>query len=157
MTAYAELAAGGHAVNNTAFSLCFMAGPAIGGVIVAASSTSIALLVNCGLFLAMALAAGDRPRAAGPGRRTPPRRQGRLRAAIVLRVREQPSIRALLGVEVAGVLFFTISIPAEVVLAEHTLHAERGRVRGDAVGLGRRRGRGQRGVRPLAGHGRHGG
>ncbi len=124
VTADAGLLREGAAVANTAFSLCFMAGPAIGGVIVAASSTSVALLVNCGLFAAMALlliTSHGLPGSAAE--RAEPR--GRLRAALSY-VSQRPSIRALLAVEAAGVLFFTISIPTEVVLAEHTLHASAG-------------------------------
>ena len=124
VTGEAGLLREGNAVANTAFSLCFMAGPAIGGVIVAASSTSVALLVNCGLFVAMGLllvTAHGLPGSAAE-RASP---KGRLRAAVSY-VSQRPSIRALLGVEAAGVLFFTISIPIEVVLAEHTLHASAG-------------------------------
>ena len=69
---------------------------------------------------------------------------------------QRPSIRALLAVEAAGVLFFTISIPVEVVLAEHTLHASAGGYGATAVGVGRRGGRGQRGLRPLAARCRRG-
>ena len=124
VTGEAGLLREGNAVANTAFSLCFMAGPAIGGVIVAASSTSVALLVNCGLFVAMGLLlATARGLPGSAAERASPK--GRLRAAMAY-VSQRPSIRALLGVQAAGVLFFTISIPAEVVLAEHTLHASAG-------------------------------
>jgi MFS family permease len=124
VTGDAGLLREGAAVANTAFSLCFMAGPAIGGAIVAASSTSVALLVNCGLFAAMALVlvtAHGLPGSAAE--RAEPR--GRLRAALS-HVSQRPAIRALLAVQAAGVLFFTVSIPTEVVLAEHTLHASAG-------------------------------
>jgi MFS family permease len=124
VTAKADLLREGNAVNNAAFSLCFMAGPAIGGAIVAVASTSVALLVNCGLFLVMALvlatarglpAAAPEPEAAA----------GRVRSAIVY-IRQQPSVRTLFSVQVAGVLFFTVSIPAEVVFAEQTLNSGAG-------------------------------
>jgi MFS family permease len=124
VTASANLLREGNAVNNTAFSLCFMAGPAIGGAIVAASSTSIALLVNCVLFLVVALVlatARDLPAAAPE----PEAAAGRVRAAIAY-IREQRSIRTLFSLQIAGVLFFTVSIPAEVVLAQHTLHSGAG-------------------------------
>jgi MFS family permease len=124
VTASAGLLREGNAVNNTAFSLCFMAGPAIGGAIVAASSTSVALLVNSGLFLvvALVLATAHGLPAAAP---EPEAASGRVRAAITY-IREQPSIRTLFSVQVAGVLFFTVSIPAEVVFAQHTLHSGAG-------------------------------
>jgi MFS family permease len=124
VTGDAGLLREGAAVANTAFSLCFMAGPAIGGVIVAASSTSVALLVNCGLFAVTALLLVTSHGLPGSAaERAEPR--GRLRSALSY-VSQRPSIRALLAVEAAGVLFFTISIPTEVVLAEHTLHASAG-------------------------------
>jgi MFS family permease len=124
VTASADLLREGNAVNNAAFSLCFMAGPAIGGAIVAASSTSIALLVNCVLFLAVALvlATAHGLPAAAPA---PGPAAGRVRAAISY-IRERRSIRTLFSIQVAGVLFFTVSIPAEVVLAQHTLHSGAG-------------------------------
>ena len=77
----ADLLHEGNAVSNAVFSVCFMAGPAIGGVVVAAGGTIAALLANCGLFAAMALVLvtaaglperGARARAVGrtvPGRR----------------------------------------------------------------------------------------
>jgi MFS family permease len=124
VTASADLLREGNAVNNTAFSLCFMAGPAIGGGIVVAASTSIALLVNCALFLVMAivLATARGLPAAAP---KPEVASGRVRAAIAY-IREQRSIRTLFSVQVAGVLFFTVPIPAEVVFAQHTLHSGAG-------------------------------
>ena len=124
VTASADLLREGNAVNNAAFSVCFMAGPAIGGVIVAASSTSVALLVNCVLFLliAVVLATARGLPAAAP---EPEPAAGRVRSALVY-IREQRSIRTLFSVQVAGVLFYTVSIPAEVVFAEHTLQAGAG-------------------------------
>jgi predicted MFS family arabinose efflux permease len=124
VTAAADLLREGNAVNNTAFSLCFMAGPAIGGVIVATASTSVALLANSALFLVIAftLATARGLPAAAP---EPEAAAGRVRAALAY-IRQQPSIRTLFSVQVAGVLFFTISIPAEVIFAEHTLDSGAG-------------------------------
>src|ERR1700735_656908 len=45
----------GNAITNAVFSLCFMAGPVIGGLVVASGGTVSALLVNCGLFAGIAL------------------------------------------------------------------------------------------------------
>ena len=53
-------AARGQALTNAAFSVCFMAGPALGGAIVAAGGTVPALLINTGLF------AVDRARCSPP-------------------------------------------------------------------------------------------
>jgi MFS family permease len=124
VTSAAGLLREGNAVANAAASLCFMAGPAIGGAIVATASTRAALLANCGLFaiIAMTLLTTRGFPAATPDR-SPTR--GRVRAALAY-VRERPSIRTLLSIQGAGLLFFTISIPVEVVFAQHTLHAGAG-------------------------------
>ena len=111
----------GNAVANAGFSVCFMLGPAIGGAVVAAGGTSAALIANGCLFgvigLTLATASGL-PRPAPI--RSPAR--GRVRAAIEY-ARERVVIRRLLVLQVLGVLFFTISVPVEVVFAEHSLHA----------------------------------
>jgi MFS family permease len=124
VTGNAGLLREGNAVANTAFSLCFMAGPAIGGAIVAGAGTSVALLANCGLFAMMALVLMTARGLPAPAPEPTPALH-RVRAVLAY-VRERPSIRALLSVQAAGVLFFTISIPAEVVFAQHTLHASAG-------------------------------
>ena len=111
----------GNAVANAGFSVCFMLGPAIGGAVVAAGGTSPALIANGCLFgvIGLTLAtANGLPRPAPS--RAPAR--GRVRAAIAY-ARERVVIRRLLILQVLGVLFFTISVPVEVVFAEHSLHA----------------------------------
>ncbi len=111
----------GNAVTNGAFSICYMVGPAIGGVIVASGGTSAALLTNSALFavIAMILAtAGGLP--GGAHERRPA--AGRLRAALA-HVRSHRPIRALLLLQGAALVFFTISIPVEVVLVTHALKA----------------------------------
>lgn len=114
----------GNALMNTAFSICFFVGPAVGAVVADASGTSAAMLFNAGVFILITLmltTALVLPEM-GPG---PLPSAGRLRAAIQ-HARRQPPIRALLGMQAAGLVFFTISIPVEVVFAVHTLHAGRG-------------------------------
>lgn len=109
-----------NAIINTSLAVAFMIGPAIGGLVVAAGGTSKALLVNVGLFLCIALTiatASALPRAVPD----PAPTAGRLREALK-RVRAEPLIRRLLSLESAGMIFFTISIPVEVVLVRHTLH-----------------------------------
>jgi len=88
---------------------------------VAAGGTSAALIaVGCifGLIgLTLATASGlPEP---VPGRQSA---HGRVRAALAY-AREHVVIRRLLLLQVFGVLFFTISVPVEVVFAEHSLHA----------------------------------
>lgn len=111
----------GNAITNGAFSICFMAGPLIGGLVVATGGTVAALLANCGLFAAIALilvTATGLPGAAhdpDPGSR-------RVRRALD-HIRGNPVLRWLLILEAGGLVMFTISIPVEVVFAQHTLHA----------------------------------
>ncbi len=114
----------GNAVANAAFSVCFMFGPALGGTLVATGGTSAALLVVAGLFAVIALnlaTASGLPAAApvrGPVR-------GRVRAALAY-ARGEPSIRGLMVLQSFAVLFFTISVPVEVVFARHSLHVGAG-------------------------------
>jgi MFS family permease len=110
----------GNALLNTMFSLCFMLGPALGGAIVAAQGTVAALLINCVLFglIALTLATSALPDTADDG--SHPRR--RLTAAFNY-AREQPAIRGLIGLQTMALVFFTMSIPVEVVFAQRTLHA----------------------------------
>jgi MFS family permease len=110
----------GNAVTTTCFSLCFMAGPAIGGAIVALDGTAAALLVDCGLFTTIALILATAKLPVGVAEPSPT--VGRLRAALSTAWRTV-AIRNLFGVQVATLVFVTISIPVEVVLAQHTLHA----------------------------------
>jgi MFS family permease len=114
----------GNAVTNGAFSICFMAGPAIGGIVVVAGGTVAALLVNCGLFAAMAMilvTAGGLPDAV----HEPEPAAGRLRAAIDY-VRRNRALRWLLVFQAFGFVVFTISIPVEVVFVQHSLKAGAG-------------------------------
>jgi len=114
----------GNALTNAAFSVCFMVGPAVGGVVVVAGGTIAALLANGGLFAVIAVilvTAGGLP--GGVSERAPA--AGRLRAAIA-HVRGDPEVRALLTMQAAALVFFTISIPVEVVFAQHSLHAGAG-------------------------------
>jgi predicted MFS family arabinose efflux permease len=124
VTSPAGLLREGNAVTNACFSVCFMAGPAIGGAVVAAGSTTLALLVDSALFAVIALTlttASGFPEAVQE--RQPQR--GRLRAALAHAI-DRPAIRALFALQAAAVLFFTISIPVEVVFAQHSLHAGAG-------------------------------
>ncbi len=114
----------GNALTNTVFSVCFVAGPALGALIASEGGTRVALLTNCVLFVVIALTlltAGPMPGAATHESGG----AGRLRAALRHAAR-RPAIRALLGLQAIGLLFFTISIPVEVVFALHVLHAGQG-------------------------------
>jgi predicted MFS family arabinose efflux permease len=116
----ADLLREGNALTNSVFSVCYMAGPVLGGVVVAAGGTVAALLVNAGLFVLIALTlltSRDLP-----GQAIDEHGHSRLRAALGY-VKRQPAIRRLIGLQAVGVVFFAMSIPVEVVFAQRTLHA----------------------------------
>jgi MFS family permease len=119
----ADLLREGNALTNGTFSLCFMVGPLIGGVLVAVGGASTALLVDAALFAGMAvsLISSTLPSAAVHEESS----GMRLRAAIQRLVRDRP-IFTLVMLETIGTVFFTISVPIEVVYASHTLHAGAG-------------------------------
>lgn len=110
----------GNALSNGLFAVCFMAGPLLGGAAVVAGGTIAALLANCGLFavIALVLATGGLSGAPEVTRPT----AGRLRAGLAHARADRP-VLVLLGLQAVGLVFFTISIPVEVVFAQHTLHA----------------------------------
>lgn len=124
VTAPAGLLREGNALMNTASSVTQLAGPALGGSIVALASVRVGLLVGAGMVVLIALAlvtARGLPCAVPED--TPAK--GRLGAALRY-VRGQPAIRALLSLQAIALVFFTMSIPVELVLAQHTLHAGAG-------------------------------
>jgi MFS family permease len=110
----------GNAISNFGFSGAFMLGPVLGGLVVAAGGTVAALLVNCGLFagIALVLSLTVLPDA------RPPEGSG-LRRLVdgVGHVRRDRLLSRLLTVQAVGLVFFTVSIPVEVVYAQHTLDA----------------------------------
>ncbi len=118
-----DLVPEGNVVANSAFAICFMAGPLIGGAVVVAGGTIAALLANCALFAVMGvlLAGAGLPRTAETGGPT----QGRLRGALA-HAREDRALWRLLVLQGIGLACFTISVPVEVVYAQHTLHAGAG-------------------------------
>jgi MFS family permease len=124
VTTPVDLLREGNALANAAFSICFMVGPALGAIIANAAGTSAALLVGAGLFalITLTLATATGLPDALPHREAS---RGRVRAALKYAA-ARPPIRTLLGIQAAGLVFFTVSIPVEVVLAEKTLHAGRG-------------------------------
>jgi MFS family permease len=111
----------GNALMNAAFSLCFMIGPAVAGLVVASGGTVAALLASSVLFALIATTMVTSVALPDPERDTGPS-AGRLRAALAYATK-QPAIRNLLGLQSIALLFFTIAVPVEVVFAVHTLHA----------------------------------
>jgi MFS family permease len=82
------------------------------------------LFVNSGLFAIIVLTLASTPALPGGVRERKPT-AGRLRAALA-HARQQPSIRLLLTLQTIAMVFFTASIPVEVVFVQHTLHAGAG-------------------------------
>ena len=120
VTASAGLLREGNALTQTCFSVALMVGPAVGGAVVAAGGASAALWVNVGLFVTIALALGTAARLPKP--KHAEESEGRVRAAFAY-ARRHSTIRLLLSVQALAVLSFTISVPVEVVFAQHSLHA----------------------------------
>jgi MFS family permease len=109
-----------NAALNVAFSATFVAGPVLGGAVVAAAGASAALFIDVGSFLICGVlliglcphvdeAGGDSVRA-------------RLRAAW-RHINEAPSLRGLLLAEAVAFIFFNAGAPIEVAYAKVTLHA----------------------------------
>jgi predicted MFS family arabinose efflux permease len=124
VTSGAGLLREANAVTNASFSLCYMVGPALGGAAVALGGTGTALLIAAGIFGLMALMMATAVGLPGSAVEKAPI-AGRLSSALRY-ARGQRTVRALLGVLGAAVLFVSIPIPVEVVLADHTLHGGAG-------------------------------
>ncbi len=110
----------GNALSNGVSWVAYLGGPLLGGAVVAAGGTVAALIIDCGLFLAMGASLitvdlHEVPAEERAGGR-------RLRAALA-HVRARPSLWRLLTLQGLGMVFFTISVPVEVVFAQRTLHA----------------------------------
>ncbi len=121
VTSAAGLLREGNALSNTMYCTSFLAGPAIGGVVIAASGVSIALLICAAAFAVVAVAlvtavglpdAGEQRQATGR----------RLRDALAYANRHR-TLRALFVLQAVAIVFFTISMPVEVVYAQRSLHA----------------------------------
>ena len=108
----------GNALVNVAFGLATMLGTGLGGLVVAASGTGAAFLLDAASF---AVAAGF---VAGlPSVRADPVQESfraRLRAGLRY-VRESPTARLLVGGQALAFVFFTLVIPIEVIYAKSTL------------------------------------
>ena len=143
-----DLVPEGNAVANSAFAICFMAGPLIGGAVVVAGGTVAALLANCGLFAVMARA--PRRSAVSRGaRRSPGRPVGRLRGGARPRAGGQSPVAAAHPAgDRPGVLHDLGSRGGRLRAAFAARGS--GRLRRAAVGLGWRSGRRKPGHRPLA-------
>jgi MFS family permease len=112
----------GNAVLNVAFTTGAAAGPALAGVLVAATEPQVALMADAATFLAIAaLLAATRVLPAAHGSSgvgwIEPLREG------LRYVRARRALRGLLGAEALVFVFFALVLPVEVALAKDTLDA----------------------------------
>jgi MFS family permease len=121
----ATVGAGGVAAANgrieAARYLGFTLGPVIGGLLAAAGSTRVALLVNAASFLAVALAA-QALRARREPRPAADRTSERAREGIAFLLRDDVLAPVIVAAFVS-LLFMTASATAEVFFAKDVLHA----------------------------------
>jgi MFS family permease len=121
VTSAASLLREGNALANTMYCMGYLVGPALGGAVVAAGGITVALFVNTGVFGLMALVLGTAAGLPGAAAERAPG-AGRIRAALAY-AKADPLLRALVGLQAAALVFFTISMPVEVVYAQRSLHA----------------------------------
>lgn len=121
VTSSAGLLREGNALANMMYCTSFLAGPAVGGGVIAVGGVSLALYINAGAFAVVALALGTAPGLPGEAATRSPD-GGRLRAAFDY-TKRHPTLRALFGLQAVAIVFFTISMPVEVVYAQRSLHA----------------------------------
>jgi MFS family permease len=110
-----------NAVMNVGFAAASAAGPAAGGLIVAAWSPATALVIDAASFLIVGLMLiGHRHVPADDGSYA----TWRDRVAEGVRaVSSRPALRRLVTAEAAGFVIFTIATPIEIVYVKHTLGA----------------------------------
>ncbi len=110
----------GNALGGIVVAGAFMAGPVIGGIVVAAGGTVAALLVNCGLFAVCAFFLAI---TALPGAKADPGSIWDRMGKGLAHVRSDRILSRLLLIEAVGLCIFTITVPVEVVYAQHALNA----------------------------------
>ena len=109
-----------HAARNVAFSVTFVLGPALGGLVVAAAGAPAALFIDVGSFLLCgALLLDLHPHVEEAGGDSV---RSRLRAAWQ-HINEAPALRGLLLAEAVALVFFETGAPIEVTYVKATLHA----------------------------------
>jgi predicted MFS family arabinose efflux permease len=110
----------GNALLNVSFSVCFAAGPALGGLAVATGGISAALWVSAGLFAAMTIALAT-SRALPPAHAEAGERWlARLRAGLG-HVRANRPVRRVLGSHAAIFICAAMISPVEVIWAKDVL------------------------------------
>ena len=111
-------AASANAALNVAFSVSFVLGPAIGGVVVASAGAPAALLLDVASFLVCAALLIDfTPHVEDPESRS----VGARLAAAWRHINEAPALRQLILVEAVALVFAESAGPIEVAFAKSTL------------------------------------
>jgi hypothetical protein len=109
-----------NAALNIGFSVSFVAGPVVGGAVVAAAGAPAALFIDVGSFLICgALLIDLHPHVEEAGASST---RARL-AAAWSHINEVAALRKLLLAEVAALIFISAASPIEVTYAKATLHA----------------------------------
>ncbi len=109
-----------NAALNVGFSLTFVMGPALGGVLVAAAGSGTALLVDVASFLICGLMLIDlHPRVTDAEEESVAARL----AGAWRHIKETPRLRSLLFAELVALTLFETGGPIEVAYAKTTLHA----------------------------------
>ena len=114
-----KLLRAGNATTNLAFSICFFVGPALGGLVAATGGVRVALFLVAGGFVAIALVIATQSGLPAPS----PERSGVPLKAAWTDTRAEPELRRLLLLGAVALMFFTVSVPVEIVLVRHSLHA----------------------------------
>jgi len=112
----------GNAVLNVLFAVTSALGPAVAGLLVAATSTAVALAIDAASFalvgLLLATASGLPP----AGIERADAWLARLRSGLTY-VTQRPVIRTLVSAQALAFIFFFLVIPIEVVYSKRTLEA----------------------------------
>ncbi len=109
------------AVINAAFALSILLGPLIGGALVFVGGITLAVLVDGAIFVTIALTLW---RTRGLSREMPDPAESpvQVRAALA-RASKDVVVRRILLFQAVAWMFFSMTVPVEVVLAQHALHA----------------------------------
>ena len=113
----------GNAIINVVFAIMSVAGPMLAGLIVHQWGVATALAADATSFVGVALllliASGRLPRP-----ETGPRERWRARVRDGLQyIRSHPTAGRLIGGEALAIVFFTVTVPIEVVYATESLHS----------------------------------
>ncbi len=110
-----------NAVINGAFALSILLGPLIGGALVFAGGTTLAVVVDGAVFLVISLTLW---RTQGLSGAMPDQTESRVQVRAALRrVSKDVVVRRILVFQAVAWVFFSMTVPVEVVLAQHALHA----------------------------------